>query len=85
MADGVYQPIHHKHYFPEEPGFYEDSWFAPQRLGFDAVAFRGQRIGVLLCTESMFTKWARHYRRQGAHAFVVPRASGTSLQYYEGK
>jgi N-carbamoylputrescine amidase len=28
----------------------------------------------------MFTEWARHYRRQGAHVIVSPRASGTSMR-----
>ena len=78
IADGGYQAIHHKHFFPQEPGFFEDSWFAPQRPGFDVLEHRGLRIGVLLCTELMFNEWARHYRRQRAHVIVVPRASGAS-------
>ncbi len=76
-----YQAIHHKHFFPQEPGFFEDAWFAPQRPGFDVVEHRGLRIGVLLCTELMFNEWARHYRRQGAHVIVVPRASGASRKW----
>ncbi|QBB71194.1 carbon-nitrogen hydrolase family protein [Pseudolysobacter antarcticus] len=83
LADGIYTPVHHKHYFPQEPGFYEDTWFAPQRPGFDVVDFRGLKIGVLLCTELMFTEWARHYRRQGAHVLVAPRASGTSMHFWD--
>jgi N-carbamoylputrescine amidase len=81
IADGRYQAIHHKHFFPHEPGFFEDAWFAPQRPGFDVLEHRGLRIGVLLCTELMFNEWARHYRRQGAHVIVVPRASGASRQW----
>lgn len=48
--------------------------------GFDVLEYRGQRLGVLLCTELMFTEWARHYRRQGAHVIAVPRASGMSMR-----
>jgi N-carbamoylputrescine amidase len=81
ISDSVYRPIHHKHFFPEEPGFFEDTWFAPQRPGFDVVEHRGLRIGVLLCTELMFNEWARHYRRQSAHVIVVPRASGASRKW----
>lgn len=81
IADGVYRPIHHKQLFPEEPGFFEDTWFAPQRLGFEVVEHRGLRIGVLLCTELMFNEWARHYRRQGAHVIAVPRASSASRKW----
>lgn len=81
IADGGYQAVHHKHFFPQEPGFFEDTWFAPQRPGFDVVEYSGLRIGVLLCTELMFTEWARQYRRQGAHVIVVPRASGASRKW----
>lgn len=79
LADGEYQAAHHKHYFPQEPGFFENTWFAAGRPGFDAIEYRGVRFGVLLCTELMFTEWARHYRRQGAHVILCPRASGTSM------
>jgi len=82
LAKGIYTPIHHKHYFPLEPGYYEDTWFAPRRSGFEVVEHRGLRIGVLLCTEVMFTEWARHYRRLGAHVIVVPRTSGVSMHYW---
>lgn len=82
LADGVYQAIHHKHYFPEEAGFFEETWFAPERPGFDIVEYRGIRIGVLLCTELMFTEWARHYRRQRAHVIAVPRASGAAMRHW---
>jgi N-carbamoylputrescine amidase len=80
-ADGGYQAVHHKHFFPQESGFFEDTWFAPQLPGFDVVEYRGLRIGVLLCTELMFNEWARHYRRQGAHVIMVPRASGASPKW----
>lgn len=83
LADGVYRPIHHKHYFPQEPGYFESSWFTPARTGFDVVEYRGLRIGVLLCTELMFGEWARHYRRQGAHLIVCPRASGTAMAHWD--
>jgi N-carbamoylputrescine amidase len=83
MADGQYQAIHHKHYFPQEPGYFENSWFTPTRPGFDAAEYRGIRFGVLLCTELMFTEWARHYRRQGTHVIVSPRASNTSMSHWD--
>lgn len=82
IAGGRYQPIHHKHFFPQEPGFFEDAWFAPQLSGFNVIELHGLKIGVLLCTELMFNEWARHYRRQGAHVIAVPRASGASQKWY---
>jgi predicted amidohydrolase len=82
-ANGVYEVIHHKHYFPQESGFFESTWFAVGRPGFDTVEFRGIRLGVLLCTELMFTEWARHYRRQGAHVILSPRSSSTSMRNWD--
>ena len=82
IAGHRYQPIHHKHFFPQESGFFEDAWFAPQLPGFNVVEYRGLKIGVLLCTELMFNEWARHYRRQGAHVIAVPRASSASQKWY---
>lgn len=82
ISAGRYQPIHHKHFFPQESGFFEDAWFAPQLSGFNVIEHHGLKIGVLLCTELMFNEWARHYRRQGAHVIVVPRASGASQKWY---
>ena len=83
LAKGEYHAIHHKHYFPHEPGFFECSWFTPEKPGFDAVEYRGLRLGVLLCTELMFTEWARHYRRQGVHVIVSPRASCMSMRAWD--
>jgi N-carbamoylputrescine amidase len=83
MADEEYQALHHKHYFPQEPGYFEASWFRPTRPGFDVAEYRGLRFGVLLCTELMFTEWARHYRRHGAQVIFAPRASGTSMTSWD--
>jgi N-carbamoylputrescine amidase len=80
LADGLYQPVHHKQYFPQEAGYFERTWFAASRAGFETFDHGGIRFGMLLCTELMFNEWARHYRRRGAQVIVVPRASGTSLE-----
>jgi len=78
LADQHYRPLHHKQYFPHEAGFFEREWFWADRIGFQPFDFRGVRFGVLLCTELMFNERARHYRRQGVHVILVPRASGTA-------
>ena len=76
LSGSAYQAIHHKQYFPQETGFFEERWFVPGQPGFDVAEYRGVRIGVLLGAELTFTEWARHYREQGAHLIVSPRASG---------
>lgn len=74
-----YRWIHHKQYFPQEEGFYEESWFRRERRGFETVKVGAVNVGVLLCTELFFNEHARSYGRQGADLIVTPRASGTSL------
>ena len=75
LANGSYHPAHHKHYFPQEEGWYERDWFAPVRPGFEVVDHGELRIGALLCTELFFNEWARHYRRLGANIIAAPRAA----------
>lgn len=82
LEDGQYMALHHKQYFPHEPGWFERSWFCAERLGFQPFDFGGARFGVLLCTELMFNERARHFRRQGVHVIVVPRASGIAWELW---
>lgn len=79
LQDGRYTPLHHKQYFPEEPGFFEATWFRSAMDGFQVCEVGGIRLGVLLCTELMFNEHARRYGRNGAELIVVPRASGASI------
>jgi N-carbamoylputrescine amidase len=80
VLEGVrYRPIHHKKFFPQEPGFFEESWFVRGMDGFDCVDVGPVRVGVLLCTELFFNEHARSYGKAGADVILTPRASGTSL------
>lgn len=79
IEDGRYRPLHHKHIFPAEDGWQEDGWFAPRLPGFDTHSIAGLNVGVLLCTELMFSEHARALGRKGAHLIAVPRASGRGL------
>jgi len=82
LTPNTYRAIHHKHFFPEEEGFYEATWFETQKPGFDTVDIGGIKAGVLLCTEVMFNEWARHYRRAGASLIAVPRAGGETMGHW---
>lgn len=79
LENGEYNTLHHKHYFPSEDGWHEASWFGTDLKGFDVKQVGGINVGVLLCTEAMFTEKARHYGREGADLIVVPRASGVDV------
>ena len=80
LFHGKYKRVHHKQYFPDELGYFEENWFQPAISGFDVVDLGGWSAGFLLCTELFFTEWARHYRHQGASLIAVPRASGQSIR-----
>jgi len=83
MVDGTYVALHHKHYFPEEPGFFEQTWFTTARAGFDVHELGGVPTGVSLCTENMFNEWARRYGRLGAYVLAAPRTSGLSTSKWQ--
>ena len=70
--------IHAKHYLPDEPGFWESSWYQRGEGDFSIADTSRAKIGFLICTELWFTQHAREYGRQGAHLIVCPRATPTS-------
>jgi N-carbamoylputrescine amidase len=74
------RPIHTKHYLPEEPGWYEASWYEAGRTGFVPADVGGLPIGVMLCTDAMFNEHARNYGRLGAALIAIPRAAGVSIE-----
>lgn len=83
LVKGRYQSLHQKHYFPQEPGFYEQAWFEAQVPGFEVAEVAGVKAGVLLCTELMFNRHALDYGRAGAQLIISPRASGMEHRYWE--
>ncbi|MFB9948909.1 carbon-nitrogen hydrolase family protein [Rhizobium puerariae] len=80
IESGQVREIHTKQYFPEEPGWYEASWYKPGGDGFNSAEVFGLRMGVMLCTDAMFNEHARHYGRQGTALIAIPRAAGTSTE-----
>ena len=80
LEGGRIRAIHTKQYFPEEPGWYEASWYESNGDCFNSIDVSGLRLGVMLCTDAMFNEHARHYGRQGAVLIAIPRAAGTSTE-----
>ncbi|TCL62908.1 carbon-nitrogen hydrolase family protein [Rhizobium sp. BK251] len=76
LEGGRYTVLHHKHLFPAEPGWEEADWFRPHIPGFETALVGGLRVGVLLCTELMFSNHARDLGRKGVELIVAPRATG---------
>ncbi len=77
QKENGHRKIHTKAFFPEEPHFWEESWFDREdHVSFDAVQLDELKIGVLMCTELWFTEKARHYGKQNVDVLLCPRATG---------
>jgi predicted amidohydrolase len=74
--DKGHRRLHTKYYFPQEPHFWEDTWYDRAEKAFDVVELDGFKIGVLLCTEMWFTEYARAYGKLGVDLLLCPRATG---------
>ncbi len=74
-AGGPVRPLHAKSYLPDEPGFWEASWYGRGDGGHAVTAVGGLRAGVLVCTELWFGEHARAFGRDGAHVVATPRCT----------
>ena len=73
-----HQKVHTKYFFPEEQGFYEDTWFDREPMHFELIEVNGLKIGVLLCTEIWFTQFTRKYALEGIDLLLCPRGTGST-------
>lgn len=71
-----YTYAHTKYFLPDEPGFWEATWYrrAPEKK-FTAVRCGTATVGFMICTDMWFTEHARSYADQGADLLLVPRAT----------
>lgn len=69
------QGFHEKVYLPDEPGYFENTWYDRGDGRFDLCRALGARVGVQICTEMWFFEWARHYSASKADILCVPRAT----------
>ena len=70
-----YQATHYKYYLPDEPDFWEATWYERGEKRFDTAETTHGTMGFLVCTELWFTEHARTYGRQGAHMLICSRAT----------
>ena len=47
-----HKKVHTKHFFPEEEGFYEDTWFDKEPISFELIEVKGLKIGSFFQTNS---------------------------------
>jgi len=67
--------VHSKYYLPDEPGFWEASWYHRGDGGFEVVDTSRGRAGFLICTELWFNHHARDYAASGIQLLLCPRAT----------
>ncbi len=70
-----YLAAHHKYYLPEEPGYWEASWYGRTGCDFSVHDAGPVRVGFMICTDMWFSEHARAYGKQGAQLILVPRAT----------
>jgi N-carbamoylputrescine amidase len=75
---GEARAVHDKYYLPDEPGFWEASWYRRGDGSFKAVDTSRGRVGLLICTELWFNHHAREYAGQGIQLLACPRATPAS-------
>ena len=67
--------VHIKYYLPDEPGFWEASWYERGDGDFSLANTSKGKVGFLICTEIWFNFHAREYGKQGVQLLVCPRAT----------
>lgn len=73
--DGNFWGFHAKYYLPNEPGFWEATWYDRGVKEFPVLQCGDLRVGFMICTELWFTEHARRYGKDGAHLIVNPRVT----------
>jgi N-carbamoylputrescine amidase len=69
------QAIHDKYYLPNEPGYWEASWYDMGDPIFDTARLGEVRIGVQICTEMWFFEHAREFGAKQVDLLCVPRVT----------
>jgi N-carbamoylputrescine amidase len=67
--------VHTKYYLPDEPGFWEASWYERGDGDFSLENTSKGKVGFLICTEIWFNFRARNYGVQGMQLLLCPRAT----------
>lgn len=74
-SGGATRDLRDKYYLPDEPGYWEASWYGRGDVACNAFAMDGVSVGVQICTEMWFFQHARQLGQAGAHLLAVPRAT----------
>jgi N-carbamoylputrescine amidase len=72
--------VHFKRYLPNEPGYYEASWYQRGSRPFTSFEAAGWKIGMMICSDLWSMANARSYGKRGVGLIAVPRATGTNVE-----
>jgi N-carbamoylputrescine amidase len=75
-SNNGYTAVHDKYYLPDEPGFYEASWYERGDGSFTPARSGRALVGFQICTEMWAFDHARSYGKQGVQIIATPRATG---------
>ena len=75
QRDGGVRDVHRKRFLPDEPGFFEASWYEPGPDSFEVVEIGDRRAAFAICTELWFHRPFREYARRGVDLLLCPRAT----------
>jgi len=64
-----------KTFLPDEPGFYEATWYVRGPVAFPPMPTPLGALGLMICTEVWFPEYARELGRRGIRLLAVPRAT----------
>ena len=67
--------VRDKRHLPDEPGYWEASWYDRGEVSHATREVLGATVGVLLCTDLWFFEAAREYARAGTDLLCLPRAT----------
>ncbi|SDJ89657.1 N-carbamoylputrescine amidase [Halovenus aranensis] len=67
--------VHHKQYLPDEPGFWESSWYTAGERPFEPVECAGLDTGMLVCTDLWASHEVRAYGHRGVDLLINPRVT----------
>jgi len=67
--------VHTKYYLPDEPDFWEASWYERGDGDFSLADTGRGKVGFLICTEIWFNFRAREYGKDGMQLLLCPRAT----------
>lgn len=76
--EGGLRGVHRKRYLPDEPGFWEASWYRRGSAAPPVLSCGSAKVSFQICTELWFLDTSRALGKRGLHVLATPRATPAS-------